>query len=159
MLLDIIERNQVIKSFILVTIWEMNKKKTFWVVSLKVFLQWILSKVLLYNIKHDGLVGLDMVQRNKTIAVNSFGLVDPKFDQFFSIYKLSWLRKENSLENRAQMSDGKFVMEIDGSFSKRSLDLIMKNNSSFNQRNYHFLNRKFEPLKVTLKEGFIDSNL
>lgn len=137
----------------------MNKKKTFWVVSLKVFLQWILSKVLLYNIKHDGLVGLDMVQRNKTIAVNSFGLVDPKFDQFFSIYKLSWLRKENSLENRAQMSDGKFVMEIDGSFSKRSLDLIMKNNSSFNQRNYHFLNRKFEPLKVTLKEGFIDSNL
>jgi hypothetical protein len=80
MFLDIIEGDQIVKPFVLVPIWEVDEKKTFRVGCLEVFLQRILGKVLLNNVKHDSLIGLNMVQGNQSIAVNSFRLMDPKFD-------------------------------------------------------------------------------
>jgi hypothetical protein len=57
------------------------------------------------------------------------------------------------------MSYGKFIVEVYSGFSEGCLDLIMKDNSCFDQRNIHFLYGEFKSLEMSFKECFIDSYL
>ena len=50
-------------------------------------------------------------------------------------------------------------MEINGCLSEASLDLIMEDYCRLDQRDIHLLNRELKPLKVSLEERLIDSNL
>ena len=78
----------------------------------------ILGKSFFHCVKRQVFVGLHVGFCDKTIAVDSLGLMQPQSDDSLLIYKLVRLGHQDTAEDIGNVSHIELVMEIHGSLSE-----------------------------------------
>lgn len=63
-----------------------------------------------------------MFSVDETITVNTFGLVNPQFDEHVRFLDSILFGDEETLENVGQVTDVELVMEVNGSLSECALN-------------------------------------
>ena len=96
----------------------------------------------------DCSVSGDILVTNKSISVDSFGLVNPQ------LYKVIWLLnclllgRKKTLEHICQMTNIELIMEVLCSLSEVSLDLSMETQGSLNDWHNLLLDISLELLEM-----------
>lgn len=83
--------------------------------------------------------------------------MDPKFDKIIRLLNGFWLGNKKTLENVGQMSNIKFIMEVNGSLSEVSFDFSVKVKSSLNDWDNLFLNSTLELREMLAQESVVNS--
>ena len=96
----------------------------------EILLQVELCETLSADFESSSLVSSQVGSIDKSITIDSLGLMDPEFDKVVWLFDSVWLSVKQSLEHVGQMTHIELIMEVLSGLSEVSLDLRVKGKSS-----------------------------